>query len=56
VAGNAGVPYTSYFTTGSGADTTAAKVSTISPVNNQTGAPLNAQIVAVMSDAIDPPP
>jgi hypothetical protein len=54
VAGNAGVPYTSYFTTGSGADTTAAKVSTISPVNNQTGAPLNAQIVAVMSDAIDP--
>jgi len=29
-------------------------VSTISPVNNQTGAPLNAQIVAVMSDAIDP--
>ena len=47
---------TSYFTTGSGADTTAAKVSTISPVNNQTGAPLNAQIVAVISDAIDPPP
>jgi hypothetical protein len=54
VAGNSGVPYTSYFTTDSGADTTPATVSTISPANNQTGAPVNAQIVAVMSDAIDP--
>src|ERR1019366_1997814 len=37
-----------------GADTTPATVSTISPANNQTGAPLNAQIVALMSDGIDP--
>jgi len=54
VAGNSGIPYTSYFTTDSGADTTPATVSTISPANNQTGAPLNAQIVAMMSDGIDP--
>ena len=40
--------------TGSGSDTTHATVSTISPVNAQTGVPLNAQIIAVMSDAIDP--
>jgi large repetitive protein len=54
VAGNSGIPYTSFFTTDSGANTTPATVSTISPPNNQTGAPVNAQIVAVMSDGIDP--
>ena len=54
LAGNSGIPYTSYFTTDSGADTTPATVSTISPVNNQTGVPVNAQVVAVMSDSIDP--
>ena len=40
--------------TGSGSDTTHATVSSISPVNAQPGVPLNAQIVAVMSDEIDP--
>jgi hypothetical protein len=54
VAGNIGIPYTSYFTTNSGADTTSTTVSTISPVNKQTSVPVNAQIVAVMSDSIDP--
>ena len=44
----------SYFTTNSGADTTSATVSTISPANNQTSVPVNAQIIAVMSDSIDP--
>ena len=37
VAGNSGIPYTSFFTTDSGVDTTPATVSTISPVNSQTG-------------------
>jgi hypothetical protein len=54
VAGNIGAPYTSYFTTNSAADTTSTTVSTISPVNKQTSVPVNAQIVAVMSDSIDP--
>jgi hypothetical protein len=54
VAGNSGIPYSSYFTTDSGADMTPATVSAISPANNQTGAPVNAQIVVVMSDGIDP--
>ncbi len=54
VAGNSGTAYTSTFTTGSGTDSRNATVSTISPVNGQTGVPLNAQIVAVMNDSIDP--
>ena len=54
VAGNIGVSYTSYFTTDTGADNSPATVSTIVPSNNQTAVPLNAQIVAVMSDTIDP--
>jgi hypothetical protein len=54
VAGNYGGCYGSYFTTASGTDTNHATVSTISPVNAQTGVPLNAQIIAVMSDEIDP--
>ena len=45
---------TSYFVTGSGTDTTPATVSTINPANTQTAVPLNAQIIAVMSDDIDP--
>ena len=54
VAGNPGGFYSSAFTTGSSTDTTHTTVSTISPVNGQTGVPLNAQIVAVMGDDIDP--
>ena len=54
VAGNSGTAYTSNFTTGSGTDSKAATVSTISPVSGQTAVPLNAQIVAVMSDSVDP--
>jgi len=37
------------FTTGAAATTTGASVSSISPLNNQTGIPLNTQVVAVMS-------
>ena len=54
VAGNAGYGYSANFVTGAGSDTSSATVSTISPVNAQTGVPRNAQIIAVMSDAIDP--
>jgi len=54
VAGNPGYGFGSTFFTGTGGDTTHATVSTISPVNTQTGVPLNAQIIAVMSDDIDP--
>ncbi|MGD0790986.1 MAG: Ig-like domain-containing protein [Terriglobales bacterium] len=54
VAGNYGNGYNSIFVTGSGSDTTAATVSTISPANTQTGVPINTQVVAVMSDDIDP--
>jgi hypothetical protein len=54
VAGNLGVTYSGSFWTGSGADTTRATVSTISPANGQPSAPTNAQVVAVMNDQIDP--
>ena len=54
VAGNAGVSYLGNFLTGLGPDAAHTTVSTISPVNAQTGAPLNTQIFAVMSDDIDP--
>ena len=54
VAGNSGVAYTGNFTTGSGTVTAQTKVSTIVPTNGQTTVPLNAQIIAVMSDSIDP--
>jgi len=54
VAGNTGSSYSSSFVTASTSDTVSASVSTISPANNQTGVPLNAQIIAVMSDEIDP--
>ncbi len=54
VAGNTGYGYGGNFVTAAGSDTSHATVSTISPVNAQTGVPRNAQIVAVMSDEIDP--
>ncbi len=54
VAGNYGNSYYNTFTTGSGSDTSAPTVSTINPANTQTGVPLNARIIAVMSDDIDP--
>ena len=54
VAGNYGNSYYSTFVTGSGSDTGATTVSTINPANSQTGVPLNARIIAVMSDDIDP--
>ena len=54
VAGNYGNSYYSIFVTGSGSDTSATTVSTISPANAQTGVPINTQVVAVMSDDIDP--
>jgi hypothetical protein len=54
VAGNYSNYYYGTFVTGTGSDTTHATVSTISPVNAQTGVPLNPQIIAVMSDTVDP--
>jgi methionine-rich copper-binding protein CopC len=54
VAGNSGNCTGYYFTTATGADTTHATVSTISPANVQTAVPVNAQIIAVLSDEIDP--
>jgi hypothetical protein len=54
VAGNSGVVYSSFFTTDTGTDTTPAAVSMINPANAQTAVPVNPQVVAVMSDGIDP--
>ncbi|MFZ3264074.1 MAG: Ig-like domain-containing protein [Terriglobales bacterium] len=54
VAGNGGSPYTSNFTTAAGTHTTSTTVSSISPANAQTTVPINAQVVALMSDTIDP--
>ncbi len=54
VAGNYGYGYLSNFVTGSGSDTTQTTVSTINPSNGQSGVPENFQVVAVMSDDIDP--
>jgi hypothetical protein len=54
VAGNVGNYYNSGFVTGSGSDTGATTVTTLSPANSQTGVPINTQVVAVMSDDIDP--
>jgi hypothetical protein len=53
-AGNYGSCNTYSFITAGGGDTSHATVSTISPANAQTGVPLNANIIAVMSDEIDP--
>jgi hypothetical protein len=54
VAGNVGNYYSSNFVTGSSSDTTNTTVATISPANTQTAVPINTQIIAVMSDDIDP--
>jgi large repetitive protein len=54
IAGNGGSCFTSTFWTGTSTDTTHATVSTISPAKTQTGVPLNADVVAVMSATIDP--
>jgi hypothetical protein len=54
IAGNNGNCFGAAFSTGGGADTAHATVTTISPANAQTGIPLNTRIVAVLSDDIDP--
>jgi len=54
IAGNNGNCFSSYFWTGTGSDTSQPTVATISPTNGQTGVPLNTQVVAVMSNNIDP--
>ena len=54
IAGNNGYCFGSYFWTGTGSDTSAPTVATISPTNGQTGVPLNTQVAAVMSNNIDP--
>ena len=54
IAGNPGSASTTSFFTGSSAYTTPLTVSTINPSNGQTGVPLNARIVAVMSNNVDP--
>ncbi len=43
-----------YFTTGAGSDTTPPLVASISPANNATAVPINAQVVAVFSAPVDP--
>ncbi|HEY6446118.1 MAG TPA: Ig-like domain-containing protein [Acidobacteriaceae bacterium] len=43
-----------YFTTGAGADTTPPTVTSVSPANAATGAPLNAQVVVRFSSPINP--
>ena len=54
IAGNNGNCFNSVFYTSTNADTNATTVSAIAPANGQTGVPLNAQVVALMSDDIDP--
>ncbi len=54
VAGNYGTCNVYYFTTGAGADTGHATVTTIVPANGQTAVPVNVQVSAVMSAEIDP--
>ena len=54
VAGNAGQGFSSIFTTGTTTDTGHATVVSITPANAQTAVPVNAQVVAVISDDIDP--
>ena len=43
-----------YFYTGAGTDSTIPSVSSISPTNSITGVPVNARVVAVMTQPIDP--
>src|ERR1019366_3996057 len=54
IAGNTGICSSSTFVTGTSAITSHVTVSSISPPNGQTLVPSNAQIVAVMSNTIDP--
>jgi large repetitive protein len=54
VAGNVGNYYNSNFVTGSTSDTASTTVTTISPADTQTAVPINTQVIAVMSDDIDP--
>src|SRR4029077_16859351 len=54
VAGNSGNSYSSAFVTGSGSGPTQTAVSKINPSSGQSGVPENFQVVAVMSDDIDP--
>jgi large repetitive protein len=54
VAGNMGNYYSSSFVTGASSDTVNTTVTTISPANAQTAVPINTQVIAVMSDDIDP--
>ena len=55
IAGNSGFCMSgSTFVTGTSADTSNVTVSSINPSNTQVGVPLNALIVAVMSDTVDP--
>jgi large repetitive protein len=53
-AGNAVVPQTTTFTTGTGPDLVAPFVVNQSPVNGATGVPLNAPIMLQLSEPIDP--
>ena len=52
--GNSVYGNTWYFTTGNGSDLTTPTVASIDPVNIATAVPLNAQIVAHFSEAINP--
>jgi hypothetical protein len=54
IAGNNGNCFSATFWTGTSADTGHATVTTINPANGQTGVPLNAQVMAVLSDDLDP--
>ncbi len=54
IAGNNGSCFSSNFYTGTTVVTSPVTVATISPANGQTGVPLNTQVVAVMSNKIDP--
>jgi hypothetical protein len=54
IAGNYGSGTTIYFYTGSSATTTGASVSSVSPPNGSTNAPVNTQVVAIMSGIINP--
>ena len=42
-----------YFTTGTTADTTAAHVTSISPINGATGVPVNTQVTTLFSEMVD---
>jgi hypothetical protein len=46
--------WNTYFTTGNGSDLTAPSVAAISPMNNETAVPLNAQVIVHFTSPIDP--